>query len=54
MTNRGYLVALAGLLLLFVFRVVAQLGQWVHPVDFLPPFDDWQSGVLSYPVLLTG
>ena len=54
MSNRGYAVALAGLLLLFVFRVVAHLGQWVHPVDFLPPFDDWQSGVLPDPVLLTG
>ena len=54
MGNRGYPVALGGLLLLFVFRVVAQLAQWIHPVDFLPPFDDWQSGVLPYPVLLTG
>jgi hypothetical protein len=41
-------------LLLFAFRVVAQFTQWIHPVDFLPPFDDWQSGVLPYPVLLTG
>ena len=54
MTNRGYLVALAGLLLLFAFRVVAQFTQWIYPVDFLPPFDDWQSGVLPYPMLLTG
>jgi len=52
--NRRYAIALGGLLLLFFFRVVAQLGQWIHPVDFLPPFDDWQSGVLPYPVLLTG
>ena len=54
MGNRRYVIALAGLLALFVFRVVAQLAQWIHPVDFLPPFDDWQSGVLPYPVLLTG
>ena len=54
MTIGGYPVALAGLLLLFFFRVVAQFGQWIHPVDFLPPFDDWQSGVLPYPMLLTG
>jgi len=52
--NRRYAIALAGLLLLFAFRVVAQFGQWIHPVDFLPPFDDWQSGILPYPVLLAG
>ena len=54
MGNRRYAIALAGLLLLFFFRVVAQFGQWIHPVDFLPPFDDWQSGILPYPVLLAG
>ena len=54
MGNRSYAVALAGLLLLFVFRVVAQFVQWIHPVDFLPPFDDWHSGILPYPVLLAG
>ena len=48
MGNRSYAVALAGLLLLFVFRVVAQFVQWIHPVDFLPPFDDWHSGILPY------
>ena len=53
-SNRRYAIALGGLLLLFVFRIVAQLAQWIHPVDFLSPFDDWQSGVLPYPVLLTG
>ena len=53
-SNRRYAIALGGLLLLFAFRIVAQLAQWIHPVDFLPPFDDWQSGVLPYPVLLTG
>ena len=54
MSNRSYAVALASLLLLFVFRIVAQFVQWIHPVGFLPAFDDWHSGVLPYPVLLTG
>ncbi|MFP6888120.1 MAG: hypothetical protein VB997_11175 [Opitutales bacterium] len=45
---------MASLLLLFVFRIVAQFAQWIHPVGFLPAFDDWHSGVLPYPVLLTG
>jgi len=38
--------------LLFVFRVV---GQWVvsfQPVSFLPPMEEWYSGLLPYPILL--
>ena len=54
MSNRSYAVALTSLLLLFVFRIVAQFGPGIHPVDFLPPFDEWHSGILPYPVLLTG
>ena len=41
------------LLLLFCFRVAAQVVQVIYPVGFLPPFDTWQSGALPYPVLLT-
>ncbi len=40
------------LLLLFTFRVGAQLLQWFFPVKFLPPFTAWQSGTLPYGVLL--
>ncbi|MEW6154728.1 MAG: sterol desaturase family protein [Actinomycetota bacterium] len=46
-------VGLLGLLAaLFVGRVVAQLVQYVHPVGFLPPFEDWQSGALPYAALV--
>ena len=43
---------LLGLLLLFFFRVVAQLIQAYSPVTVLPPFETWQSGALPYPVLV--
>lgn len=38
---------------LFCFRVGAQLLQRYSEVSFLPPFDDWESGVLPYWLLLT-
>ncbi|MEM7791418.1 MAG: hypothetical protein AAF546_08450 [Verrucomicrobiota bacterium] len=40
------------LLVIFCFRVFAQLLQAVQPVDFLPPFERWASGLLPYPILL--
>lgn len=43
---------LLGLLLLFLFRVVAQLIQAFSPVTALPPFETWQSGALPYPMLV--
>ena len=52
MSHRTYIGLLTVLLGVFLFRVVAQFVQWVYPVGFLPPFDEWQSGVLPYPVLL--
>ena len=45
-------ILLSGLLLLFLFRVVAQLIQALAPVSFLPPFETWQSGALPYPALV--
>lgn len=51
--RRGAL-ALSVLLLLFVARVVAQLWQYLWPNDVLPPFSEWQSGLLPYPALVTG
>ena len=39
--------------LMFFFRVVAQLIQLLDPVKGLPQFEEWQSGVLPYPVLLS-
>lgn len=41
------------LLILFVFRVGAQLLQKLAPVHVLPAFDSWQSGTLPYSVLLS-
>ncbi|MDH4237778.1 MAG: hypothetical protein OEV17_11080 [Nitrospira sp.] len=54
-TNRGphrvYAAILTSLLLLFCFRVGAQLLQFWFPVGFLPPFDSWESGALPYGLL---
>ena len=39
------------LLLLFLFRVLAQLIQAIHPISILPPFEAWQSGAMPYSLL---
>ena len=49
---KGYAFGLWLLWALFCFRVLGQLVQHLHPVSFLPAFDVWQSGVVSYEVLL--
>jgi len=50
--TRRYAVWLWLLLGLFLFRVVAQpLTLLVHS-RFLPPFESWYSGALSYPALI--
>ena len=43
-----YVSILTVLLLLFCFRVGAQLIQAWSPVDVLPPFDAWASGAVPY------
>ena len=40
------------LLLIFCFRVGAQLIQLVFPLSFLPPFEAWHSGALPYWLLV--
>ncbi len=50
--SRPYGWLLLGLLLLFLFRVAAQLIQAFSPVTALPSFDTWQSGALPYPLLV--
>jgi hypothetical protein len=40
------------LLTLFVLRVLGQLLVVNDLAPFLPPMDEWQSGLLPYPVLL--
>jgi uncharacterized protein len=39
------------LLILFALRVVGQLLVVAGVAPFLPPMDEWQSGLLPYPVL---
>ena len=41
------------LLSLFTLRVLGQLLVVAGIAPFLPPLDDWQSGLLPYPVLLS-
>src|SRR5438445_5187161 len=41
-----------GLLALFCMRVLGQALVAVAPVSFLPPMEDWFSGVIAYPILL--
>ena len=46
-------VVLWVLLALFFLRVLGQLLVVAGLAPFLPPIDDWQSGLLPYPLLLT-
>ena len=50
--QRRYVLWLSVLFCLFVFRVAAQLIQKIFNLPFLPPFVDWDSGALSYGLLL--
>ena len=49
---RQHAIWLIVFLALFVFRVSAQLLQWLFPTPWLPPFVAWHSATLSYPVLV--
>lgn len=51
-SQRHYFYCLLILYCLFVFRVSAQFIQQYAPVNFLPPFEHWYSGTLSYHWLL--
>ena len=52
MKSKPYRFVLWILLFLFCFRVFSQLLQYFIPVSFLPPFEAWHSGTLSYPALV--
>ena len=52
MTSRQYAFVLLMLTGLFGFRVVAQMVQVWHPIDFLPPYSVWHSGALPYGLLV--
>ena len=51
--TQGYAVALWVLLGLFVLRVAGQLLIAMGAGGFLPPWEEWFSGALPYPALLT-
>ncbi len=52
MDRQTTVFALITLLLLFCFRVSAQLVQWLDFVPWLPDFESWHSGALPYVLLL--
>ncbi|TDJ62041.1 MAG: hypothetical protein E2O37_11465 [Proteobacteria bacterium] len=47
-----YSLLLAAFTLLFILRVCGQILVVVVDIDFLPPFEQWYSGLLPYSVLL--
>lgn len=52
MTRNHYGIVLLALLLIFSFRVLAQLLQAIYPLNFLPAFEAWHSDSLPYSILL--
>lgn len=50
--ERFYSLILGGLAFAFFWRVLGQVMVYWRVVDFLPPMEQWQSGLLPYPVLL--
>jgi hypothetical protein len=51
--QRRYFWALIALLFLFCLRVIGQILVAFFNVSFLPPMEEWFSGLLPYPELLT-
>ncbi len=51
--HKAYPLLLGGFTLLFILRVLGQILVAVHDIPFLPPFENWQSGLLPYPMLLS-
>lgn len=51
-SRRHFFIALGGLMLLFCMRVLGQLLVALFNVPFLPPMQQWYSGLLPYHVLL--
>jgi hypothetical protein len=50
--NNKYATILGVLALAFFLRVLGQFLVAFFRVDFLPPMDEWYSGLIPYPVLL--
>ena len=51
--QRRYFWVLIALLFLFCLRVLGQILVAFFKVSFLPPMEEWFSGLLPYPELLT-
>lgn len=49
---RRYAIVLWSLMFLFFLRVLGQVLVAAFDVRFLPPMDEWYSGLLPYPILL--
>lgn len=49
---KNYAATLCFLLFLFCLRVAGQIMVAFFHVDFLPPMEQWYSGLLPYPILL--
>jgi hypothetical protein len=47
-----YPLLLGTFTLLFVLRVLGQVVVSIREVSFLPPFEQWYSGLMPYPLLL--
>lgn len=50
--NTAYAAVLGALAFAFCLRVLGQVVVALFAVDFLPPMDEWYSGLIPYPVLL--
>jgi hypothetical protein len=51
-SSQSYVTALSILTLLFFLRVLGQILVATETVDFLPPMEEWSSGLIPYPILL--
>jgi hypothetical protein len=52
MNRRGYAVVLGILASAFLLRVLGQVIVAVREVSWLPPMQEWYSGLMPYPLLL--
>ena len=50
--HRRYVTMLAPLLAMFCLRVIGQLIVAIFHVPYLPPMEQWYSGLIPYPILL--
>jgi hypothetical protein len=51
-SSQSYVTTLSIFTLLFFLRVLGQILVATEAVDFLPPMEEWYSGLIPYPILL--